>query len=388
MDVQLNLSNDGYKFSHGGRTHIPEEFRGRIISNMYVEFLQTNKSYISVEIRNAAKNHAVLHDFTFPIYGFKGASIGLLPNVATQGTVLHDGRTYQPAQLFVKTVRYQGAHQRTARTYQIDFLPDITLDALLHLIEGNSLQFFSFVELDVNKFFGCRDFITDLGAKLVSKIFSALDNTVRKYADYRERKSDKGCCLFQLKEDTNVSEYNLAERNRWGLPLRTFRVPCRGESLGLLVHRADVKLLSENEPYLNDENGTHFPCDAILCETRWESRFEMFENSTLLELGLPYPKNIEPQKETAKWDKLVGNADEQILKRFVMLGNPLKYYYKYETRTPYRLYRTIAPLHDDPILLMNHIVAGAKLFAAEAQAIWAVACWDNAFKLPSGRERK
>lgn len=33
---------------------------------------------------------------------------------------------------------------------------------------------------------------TTLGAKLVSKIFSLLDNSVRKYAGYRERKSDKG----------------------------------------------------------------------------------------------------------------------------------------------------------------------------------------------------
>lgn len=33
---------------------------------------------------------------------------------------------------------------------------------------------------------------TTLGAKLLQKIFSALDNTVRKYAGYRERKSNKG----------------------------------------------------------------------------------------------------------------------------------------------------------------------------------------------------
>jgi dimethylaniline monooxygenase (N-oxide forming) len=33
---------------------------------------------------------------------------------------------------------------------------------------------------------------TALGTKLVKKIFSALDNTVRKYAGYRERKSNKG----------------------------------------------------------------------------------------------------------------------------------------------------------------------------------------------------
>lgn len=154
------------------------------------------------------------------------------------------------------------------------------------------------------------------------------------------------------------------------------------------VHRGDVKLLNVNELYLVDESGTHFPCDAVLCGTGWKCGLDMFENSTLMELRLPYPKNIEPQKETAKWEKLVGQADEQILGRFVMLRNPPKHYHKYETRTPYRLYHTMAPIHDDSILFMNHVVAGAKLFAAEAQAIWAVAYWDKAFTLPSVAERE
>jgi dimethylaniline monooxygenase (N-oxide forming) len=114
----------------------------------------------------------------------------------------------------------------------------------------------------------------------------------------------------------------------------------------------------------------------------------MFEHSTLRDLGLPYPKIIEPQEETAKWDKLVSKADERILRRFVMLRNPPKHYHRYESRTPYRLYHTMAPIHDDSILFMNHVVAGAKLFAAEAQAIWAVAYWDRAFTLPSVAERE
>lgn len=63
--------------------------------------------------------------------------------------------------------------------------------------------------------------------------------------------------------------------------------------------------------------------------------------------------------------------------------NPPKHYHKYEARTPYRLYQTMSPVNDDLILFMNHVVAGAKLFAAEAQAIWAVAYWDKAFPLPS-----
>ncbi|KAJ8121495.1 hypothetical protein ONZ43_g2064 [Nemania bipapillata] len=154
------------------------------------------------------------------------------------------------------------------------------------------------------------------------------------------------------------------------------------------VHRADVKSLNGTELYLDDEGGTHFPCDAVLCGTGWQDGLQMFDNDTLIGLGLPYPKDIEPQEENAKWEKLVHKADEQVLKRFVMLRNPPKHYHKYETRTPYRLYQTMAPVHDESILFMNHIVAGAKLFAAEAQAIWAVAYWDKAFSLPSVAERE
>lgn len=114
----------------------------------------------------------------------------------------------------------------------------------------------------------------------------------------------------------------------------------------------------------------------------------MFDNETLMDLGLPVPKDIELQEETDKWAKLVAEADKQVLRRFIILRNPPKHYHKYETRTPYRLYQTIAPLHDDSILFMNQVVAGAKLFAAEAQAIWAVAYWDKAFNLPSVTERE
>jgi dimethylaniline monooxygenase (N-oxide forming) len=140
--------------------------------------------------------------------------------------------------------------------------------------------------------------------------------------------------------------------------------------------------------YLDDEDGTHFPCDAVLCGTGWKRGLHMFDNDTLKELGLPYPKELESQEEKAKWEKLLGEADEQALQRFVVLRNPPKHYHKYEQRTPYRLYHTLAPVHDDSILFMNHIVVGGKLFAAEAQAMWAVAYWDKAFKLPSVAERE
>ncbi|KAK7976304.1 aminoadipate-semialdehyde dehydrogenase [Apiospora arundinis] len=212
---------------------------------------------------------------------------------------------------------------------------------------------------------------TNLGAKIVGCIFSLLDNTVRKSAGYRERKSDKG--FEKLEYDNDIIWQN---GTAGGCHFADFW-PLVAEKV--YVYRGEVKSLGGNELYLDDENGTHFPCDAVLCGTGWKHGLGLFGNDTLMSLGLPYPKSLEPPEETAKWDKLVGAADAEILRRFVMLRHPPKHYHKPEARTPYRLYRNMAPLHDDSILFMNHIVAGAKLFAAEAQAIWAVAYWDKAF---------
>ncbi|KAF2016942.1 flavin-binding monooxygenase-like protein-like protein [Aaosphaeria arxii CBS 175.79] len=221
---------------------------------------------------------------------------------------------------------------------------------------------------------------TRIGTMLVSKVFSLLDKAVRDYAGYKERRSDKG--FEKLEYDNDIIWQNGTAggchfSDFWSLVAEK-----------VYVHRGNVKFLSGRELYLDDENETHFPCDAILCGTGWQSGLGVFDNTTLKDLGLPFPKDVESQEESSKWAKLEAEADEEVLKRFVMLRNPPKHYHKYEDRTPYRLYHTLAPVHDDSILFMNHIVAGAKLFAAEAQAIWAVAYWDKAIKLPSVAERE
>jgi dimethylaniline monooxygenase (N-oxide forming) len=56
----------------------------------------------------------------------------------------------------------------------------------------------------------------------------------------------------------------------------------------------------------------------------------MCENNTLMELGLPFPKHIELEEETAKWEKLVGETDEQMFERFIMLRSPPKHFHKVE----------------------------------------------------------
>jgi len=152
------------------------------------------------------------------------------------------------------------------------------------------------------------------------------------------------------------------------------------------VYRDDVKMLSEKTIYLND--GDHFPCDAVLLATGWKPGVEVFNADLLVRLGLPHRKEIEPHDSKVKWEKLMLQADDKICKRFLLLANPPKHPHKYIETTPYRLYNGIAPLTDDSILFMNHITAGNKISAAEAQAMWAVAYFDKRILLPSAEEQE
>jgi hypothetical protein len=154
------------------------------------------------------------------------------------------------------------------------------------------------------------------------------------------------------------------------------------------VYRADLKMLNDKELYLEDEDGTHFPCDAVLCGTGWKRQVDLFRpEEKALDLGLPYPKEIEPREIEGYWEKLVMEADERILKKFVILRQPPTHPQKRQSNTPYRLYRGMAPLNDNSILFLNHVSVANKLFAAEAQAMWAAAYFGENIKSPSYAER-
>lgn len=148
------------------------------------------------------------------------------------------------------------------------------------------------------------------------------------------------------------------------------------------VHRARVKKVIKNEIYLDDDGGTHFPCDAILCGTGWQRGLDMFSDDLKIELGLPYPKELESPESIMKWEGLVADADKGVCDQFHLLKDPPRHPYIEEHQTPYRLYRGMAPLHDASILFMNHVVVANKLFGAEAQAMWAVAYFDGQIGAP------
>lgn len=154
------------------------------------------------------------------------------------------------------------------------------------------------------------------------------------------------------------------------------------------VYRARVKSLNKNELYLDDENGTHFQCDAILCGTGWQRGLHIYSDDLKMHLGLPYPRILQSTatEEARKWEKAIADADDIICNRFHILKSPPVHVHIEEDRTPYHLYRNIAPLTDDSIVFINHATFANKLLAAEVQAMWAVAYFDGNINVP--REAK
>jgi dimethylaniline monooxygenase (N-oxide forming) len=150
------------------------------------------------------------------------------------------------------------------------------------------------------------------------------------------------------------------------------------------IYRDDIQKLDDHHIYLSD--GTRFPCDAILCGTGWKPGIEFFDKDARVKLGLPHNPEDAPHDTTAKWEQLMLEADEKVVKRFPLLANPPAHVHKSIGTTPYRLYNSLAPLSDDSILFMNYVTAGNMMFSAEAQAIWVVAYFDKNITLPSTEE--
>ncbi|PVH73241.1 flavin-binding monooxygenase-like protein-like protein, partial [Cadophora sp. DSE1049] len=219
---------------------------------------------------------------------------------------------------------------------------------------------------------------TTIGAAMIRRLFASIDRKFRKIANYQGRPSTKG--FEKLEYDTEFFWQNgtggaAHHDDFWSLVAEN-----------VSIHRQDIKIIHGNKMTLGD--GTTFRCDAILCGTGFQPALQIFNPDLLIELDLPHKKEDEPPETSAKWDKLLSEADEKVAKKFLILAKPPPHFHKHINTTPYRLWNCMAPLNDDSILMLNHITAGNKIFAAEAQAIWAVAYFDKRIALPSLVERE
>ncbi|KAL9054839.1 MAG: hypothetical protein Q9206_003376 [Seirophora lacunosa] len=157
-------------------------------------------------------------------------------------------------------------------------------------------------------------------------------------------------------------------------------------AMNVQVIHEDVDGLEKGLIRLKD--GQEIPADAILCGTGWVPSLNFFDHDQLAKLGLPQPIGTCPAEEAAMWRALEQDADRVVLDRFPILANPPKHYREPVTHTPYRLYNSIAPLQDDPIVFVGHVMIANYFDLAECQAKWATAYLDGNIKLPPLEERR
>ncbi|KAF2690950.1 flavin-binding monooxygenase-like protein-like protein [Lentithecium fluviatile CBS 122367] len=213
---------------------------------------------------------------------------------------------------------------------------------------------------------------TSIGTSLLKRMITKMDSELRDEANYKGRPSDKG--FEKLEYDAPFFWQGtgglLHHEDFWDLVAKN-----------VYVYRDDIKSLAKGLVRLG--NGEELKADAILCGTGWTPSIQFFHEDDLIRLGLPHDPNAESIPTTEKWSRLDTEADKIITSTYPLLANPPAHSKSYLSSTPYRLYRGMLPLQDDSILMMNHIKTGNKIFAAEIQAMWAVAYFDGNIKLPS-----
>ena len=100
-------------------------------------------------------------------------------------------------------------------------------------------------------------------------------------------------------------------------------------------------------------------------------------------LNLAYRKIPKKYEEVSqKWTTLLDAADKQVLEQFPVLANPPSHFERLTKSTGTRLYNGIAPLNDDSIACLGHILLSNSFRNAEAQAIWTTAFFDKRMVLP------
>ncbi|PQE08135.1 hypothetical protein CJF31_00008207 [Rutstroemia sp. NJR-2017a BVV2] len=125
-------------------------------------------------------------------------------------------------------------------------------------------------------------------------------------------------------------------------------------------------------------DGTKIPTDALLCGTGWKSSYPFFTSPLSQTLGLPQ----QHQGETETWKALLNTADQLVLTKFPQLAHPPPNLRPTTPTTTSKLYKGIAPLEDQSIVFLGHIDISNSFRAAEAQAIWSTAYFDNKVTMP------
>ena len=146
------------------------------------------------------------------------------------------------------------------------------------------------------------------------------------------------------------------------------------------IHRSDIRTMQERSILLED--GSEVLSDVLFCGTGWSQHYPFFSEVQIVGFGLPHDSIEDNKEESLKWDKLLDAADKRVLEQFPVLASPPAHFKRPAKSTGTRLYNGIAPLSDDSIAFVGHVLLSNSFRNAEAQAIWTTAYFDKNFRLP------
>ncbi|OCK80243.1 flavin-binding monooxygenase-like protein-like protein [Lepidopterella palustris CBS 459.81] len=219
---------------------------------------------------------------------------------------------------------------------------------------------------------------TFFGNWILKRVWNAMQKGGDKIANF-DRADGKDNGFHNLKPDTPLFWQN---DSTGALQREHFLDALRHAT----VYRQDIECLKEREVILAD--GTSVKADVIVYATGWKHSSPYLDDSTAAELGLAAPISAEDPQEAAKWQELEQEADVQVLKQFRMLTHPPQYYRHDCNETPFRLYKSVIPVHDHSIAFLGKVMLGNNFYNAEVQALYAVAALDGNISLPPAADMK
>ncbi|ESZ97631.1 putative dimethylaniline monooxygenase [Sclerotinia borealis F-4128] len=218
---------------------------------------------------------------------------------------------------------------------------------------------------------------SSIGNHLTTKIWKGADKTAADLANFDTREGALPG-FGSLKPDTEIFWCNG--------PIGLIHHDDFWDTVAKNVHayRSDVQTLEANVVVLEDGSKVH--SDIVFCGTGWVHKYPFLTEKQVVEFGLPHLPKDDPEPEAKMWASPLEIADQQVVAEFPKLGNPPDHFQKASASTPSRLYNGIAPLNDDSIVFVGHVVLSNAFRAAEAQAIWVTAYFDHNVKLPSNEQ--
>ncbi|KAG8531826.1 uncharacterized protein KY384_003462 [Bacidia gigantensis] len=217
---------------------------------------------------------------------------------------------------------------------------------------------------------------TRVGQWMVRKIWESVDRGYRDGANFgREQGEGMGRGFEGLESQTPVFWQNDSS----GINQREDFWDVIADRVD--VYRRNLKAIDEREITLAEEKGTGesgltIPADLLIYCTGWSPQSALFDDATAAQLGLPVSIKYSESTNTP----LDVAADAQVLSDFPALAHPPMYRRIEPALTPFRLYKTMAPVSendDRSILFLGRLVVGNNFLVAEAQALWAVAYLDG-----------